>query len=511
MSDFFKQLIQQLNTLWGKLSVTQKVVLSSTIVISFVGIVGLVMWSSGAGSPSGYSTLYSNLELEESGSIIEALKEAKVDYKVESNGAVIMVPTERLYEMRMQLAKLGLPKSTSTGYEIFDKTNLGQTDFVQKLNYIRATEGELVRTVESLDEVQKARIHIVIPKPTLFTEKTKDPTASIVLKLKPGVTITPASVKGIALVVASAVEGLKSRNISIMDVSGRLLSNPYGENDIAERSSHQIEIQQSVEKRLENKVKSILDGVLGVGKSYVKANVVLDFEKVEKTVEQYNPESKVVRSQERNEEQTSNSPQGDNRRENSVTNYEIDKTVQHIINAVGTIKKLSVSVAVNGIYKASEDGNREYVARTKQELDKLEDLVKAASGYDVVRGDRVVVTNMRFDNEFLHDQIQEMKEEEKWARYQVFAKYGLILVAMLLFILFVKYLAGSIVEALNPPVPEYAHIVEEELPPEEIPVSVKRTNEIMQRLEMLAKQEPLSVAQLIKTWLKEVPTQAKKK
>lgn len=510
MSEFFKQFIQQLNTLWSKLSTIQKIVLSSTAGISLVGLIGLIIWTGGSGSHKGFVTLYSNMEAEGSASVIEALKEAKVDFKIEANGATILVPTQKLYEMRMQLAKLGLPKSNNVGYEIFDKSNFGQTDFVQKLNYMRALEGELARTIETLEGVVKSRIHIVIPKPTLFTEKQKETTASIILKLHPGRRLNAQQIRGIAHVVAASVEGLKTRNITIMDVSGRLLSNPYGEDELAERSSHQMEIKYSVEKRLENKIQSILDGVLGAGKSHARASVALDFDQIERTIETYDPESKVVRSQERNEEQLANSPQGDRRKENNITNYEIDKTVQHVMNASGTLKKLSVSVAVDGIYKTNKKGNKQYVPRTKEELDKLEDLVKTAAGYDVARGDQIVVANVRFDNEFLDKQIREMEKEEKWARYQMFVKYGFVLILILLFIFFVRYLAKSIVEALNPPVPEYANIIEEELPPEEIPEQVKRSNEIMQRVELLVKQEPTNVAQIIRTWLNDVSQKKEK-
>ena len=512
MAEFFKQLIQQLNTLWNKLSATQKVVLSSVAVLSVSGLIGLVFWASGPSPDRGFSTLYANLEMEESAGIADALKEAKVSYKVEGNGGTILVPTKDLYEMRMHLAKLGLPKSGKTGYEIFDKTSLGQTDFVQKLNYMRALEGELSRTVESLDEVVKARIHIVIPRPTLFTEKVREPTASVVIKMRPGSHLDEQQVRGITNVVAAAVEGLKPRYVTVMDVSGKLLSNPYGDNEMAERSSHQIEMEHSVEKYLEGKVQTILDGVLGPNKAHTKVAVTLDFEQVEKNVEQYNPESKVVRSEERNEEQTTNSPQGDKRKENNITNYEIDKTVQHIVNAVGAMKRLSVSVAVDGAYKMDKDGKKQYSDRPKDELDKLDNLVKSTVGYDAARGDQIVVTNVRFDNEYLEDQLIEMEKEEKRARYQMFAKYGLILIVFLLFIIFVRYLAKSIVEALNPPVPEYARLVEEEdQVPVVIPEHVQRTNEIMQRVEMLVKEEPINVAQLIRSWLNEGKTAKKEK
>ncbi len=510
MSEFFKQLIGQLNTIWGKLSSAQKVVISAVLALSLMGLVGLVVWSAGSSRPSGMVPLYTGLELEESGSIVDALREAKVEYQIENNGGTIMVPNERLYEMRMQLAKQGLPKSGGIGYEIFDKNSIGQTDFVQKLNYMRALEGELARTIQTLDGVLKARVHIVIPKPTLFTDKEKDPTASVVLKLRPGSQINVQAISGIAHVVASSVEGLQPRFITVMDVSGRLLSNPYGGDEVSERSSHQIELQNSVEHYIEAKVATILNGVLGVNKSHAKTTVVLDFDQIERNVEKYNPDGKVIRSEERNEEQTTNSPQGDSRKENSITNYEIDKTVEHIVTAVGTIKRLSVSVAVDGTHKTDAKGNRTYVNRTPEELGKIEDLVKASVGYDVTRGDQITVTNVEFDNEYLEQQLIEMQKEEQWSRYATFAKYALILTIVILFLVFVRYLARTIVEALNPPVPEYAQMIEEERPPQEIPENIQRTNEIMQRVEMLVQQEPVNVAALIRTWLGEAGGTGKK-
>ncbi len=505
MAEFFKQLISQISTIWGKLSGAQKVVIASVLVLCLAGLVGLIVWSSSSGRPTGMVPLYSSLELEESGSIVDALREAKIQYQVENNGATILVPTEHLYEMRMQLAKQGLPKSGGVGYEIFDKNAIGQTDFVQKLNYIRALEGELSRTIQTIEGVLKARVHIVVPKPTLFTEKTKEPTASVVLKLRPGTQINLPAIQGITHVVASSVEGLEPRFITVMDVSGRLLSNPYGEDQVSERSSHQIELQNSVEHYIEAKVQAILEGVLGSNKAHSKTTVVLDFDQIERSVEKYNPDGKVIRSEERNEEQTTNSPQGDNRKENSITNYEIDKTVEHIVTATGTIKRISVSVAVDGAYKSDDKGNRAYVARSPEELGKIEDLVKASVGYDVARGDQITVTNVQFDNDYLEQQLRDMEKEEQWARYAQFAKYGLILSIVILFLVFVRYLARTVVEALNPPLPEYAQMIEEEHLPEKIPENIQRTNEIMQRVEMLVKQEPINVAALIRTWLGEAP------
>ncbi|MFP4521800.1 MAG: flagellar basal-body MS-ring/collar protein FliF [Fibrobacterota bacterium] len=502
MGEFFKQLLAQLNDLWNRLTGPQKVITGAVLVLSFTGLVLLIVWSNYGGSDSGYSTLFTGLDLEESATIVEKLKEGQFDYQIENGGTSIMVPKKNLHELRLTFAKLGLPRSGSIGYEIFDKPNLGMTDFVQNLNYKRALEGELAKTMEELVEIRKARVHIVIPKPTIFTDKQKPATASVVLKLKLGSKLKKDQVFGIARLISSSVEGLEARNVSIVDSESNILSDTFGDNEVAEKSSNQLELRRNVERHLSNKLNHLLEGILGPGKARVSVSSELNFEQIEKTMEQFDPESRVLRSQERSEGLTSESPTGNERSENSISNYEINKTVTSVISEVGNIDRVSISVAVDGKYKYGEDGKREFVARTEEEMQKLDQIVKNAVGYDAARGDQVNVYGIQFDTEFLDRQMMEIEKEERWEFYREILKVVLIFMIIVVFILFLKYLAGNIIDAMNPPVPEMVAIGDED-EDVDMPETTKKSNELVEKVEYVVLQEPKGVAELIRSWLNE--------
>lgn len=505
MSDFFKQLLRQVNDIWNRFSTAQKIITASVILLTFIGLVLLIVWVGYAGKGSGYVTLFSNLELSESASIVDKLKESEQPYEIDNGGHTILVPKKGVYEARMTFAKLGLPKTGGIGYEIFDKTNLGMTDFVQNLNFKRALEGEIARTIESLEEVDRARVHVVIPRETIFIEKQKEATASVVLKLKAGVKLNEKQITGIANLVASSVEGLSRKNITILDTDGNLLSDAYGDSEMAERTSNQLQLQSKVELALTRKAQEMMESVLGPNKSQVKVSVDLNFEQLTKTQEIFDPASKVVRSEERNEESATGTVTGGNeRKENSITNYEINKTVQNIIGEIGTIKRLSVSAAIDGIYQADDKGGRSYKPRPAEEILKLEDLVKRAVGYDLARGDQIVVYNLQFDNEFVETERAAMEKDARMEMYMEILKGAVIVLIILIFILFLRSLAKSIVDALNPPVPDYVGIGEKE-EEEELPVEARRTNEIIEKVELLSRNDPDSVVNIIRGWLGQAP------
>ncbi|MFH1759834.1 MAG: flagellar basal-body MS-ring/collar protein FliF, partial [bacterium] len=465
MSDFFKQLISQINDLWSKLSLSQKVITGSIAGLTFTGLLLLIIWANmSGGSNKGFVMLYNSLELEESASIVEKLKEIGVKYKIMNNGHSIHVQKKDQYEMRMTFAKLGLPKSGHVGYEIFDQTNLGVTDYVQKLNFKRAVEGELMRTIESLEEVKRARVHVVIPKETIFLEKKREPTASVVLKLKPGYSLNDNQIYGIANLISSSVEGLKTRNISILDDRGNLLTNTFGDNEVAEKTSQQMKIQRDVETHLANKVTHILDGVLGPGKVRVICDVKLNFNQVSRRIEDYDPDQRVIVSQQREEGAASGKPAGNENNESSITNFEGDLTVENIVSEVGNISRISVSAAIDGKTIMKQDGTKEYVPRTDEELQNMEELVKRAVGFtfNENRQDQVVVSNLQFDKSFVEEQLKLMASEEKRESNEEKIKWGIIALVVLLFVVFLKIMAKHLIEAMNPPVPEFVGIGEEE-------------------------------------------------
>lgn len=512
MSEFFKQLISQLSAIWQKLSLQQKIVTTSLVAFTILGMIGLLMWSQGGEKKdAGFKVLYSDLELENAASVTDALQKGNYKYKLENNGRTVLVEAKQLYEVRMALAREGIPGKSGIGYELFDKTNFGMTDYVQKINARRALEGELQRTIEGLEEVKSARVHIVIPEPTIFLDAQKDAKASVVIKCNSGRELGKEQIRGITNLISSSVDGLKPQNISVVDYGGRLLSSPFGEDDLAIASSHNMELQQNVERYLENKSNQFLTSVLGPSKAYVKIACDLDFDKVERTMEKYDPESKVVRSEERIDETVKNAPDGDNQKERSLTNYEIDKTVQNIVQEIGNIKRITISVAVDGKYEIGKDGKSTFIARSAEEIQNIEDIVKNAVGYDLTRGDQITVSAIQFDNELLKQEQLEMRSSERWEKYMQIAKYILVFFIAAGFLLFLRYLARTVAEAMNPPVPVLDQFGIEDAVAENIPEELKKSSEILERVEMLTREEPVNIAAIIRQWLSEPATTGKKK
>ena len=515
MSEYLKQLIIQLRAIWDKLNATQKAILVATSAVVMAGMITVIAWSasggssSGSGSDSGYSTLFINLEPEDAAKVTDALKEMKVEYKLENSGHQVTVPKEQLYEARMQMARLGLPQTGGQGYEIFDKLNLGMTDFVQNLNYRRALEGELQRTIESLHEVDKARVHVTIPKPSLFTEKKEEATASVILKLRAGEEIDDRQVRGITHLVASSVEGLRARQVTVLDIHGVMLTKGFADNSLAEQTDHNQSLQNSVERDLERKIEDIFQGLLGPNKARVKVAAELDFDQVNKTVESYDPNTKVIRSQQRDENSLKGTPQAGSseQKEGSITNYEFDKTMAQIISTPGTRKRITVSVAVDGTYKLpvagkDKEGQREYVPRSQEDLDKFTALVKNAVGFLPGSKDEVFVTNVQFDNQFMVEEQMEMQKLEKLERWSWLKKYGVVILIALFGLWFFRGLVQNLASAMNPPMPKYAGL---NLEPEDerVPKNVQKQKDIQERVEFMTRTEPINIANLIKTWLHE--------
>jgi len=382
---------------WKRLTLGQKAGLIATaaIVVSLLAL--LVTWTSKAP----YATLYSDLSGKEASRIADDLRESKVPYRLADGGGRIMVPQKQVYDLRLHFASLGLPSSGSLGYELFDKPMLGMTEFMQKMNYHRALEGELSRTIGELEEVESARVHLVLPAPSLFTEDKKDPTASVVLRLKPNTQLLPRQIQGIRYLMAYAVEGLSVGNITIVDASGNPLSGAMHHDTVAGLTATQLEVQFAVEDALARKASALLDGVLGPGKSQVKVAAKLNWDRVERTVERFDVDQIAVRSEERRESSGDGGTEdGSKNEESQVTNYEVPRTVEKMTPEVGGIKRLSVSVLVDGTYRTKKEADgkevREFVDRTPAELKKFTELVKTAVGFDPTRQDQISVVSFPF-------------------------------------------------------------------------------------------------------------------
>ncbi|WP_374653598.1 flagellar basal-body MS-ring/collar protein FliF [Phenylobacterium sp.] len=363
--------------------------------------------------------LYSNLDLKEAGSITTALDQAGVKYEVKGDGSTIMVPRDKVASTRLMLSSKGLPTSGSVGYEIFDEANaLGQTDFVQQLNRQRALEGELARTIQSLDGVTSARVHLVLPKRQLFEEEGEQPSAAVTIHVG-GRNPSSDQVQAIQNLVSGAVPNLKPGRVTVVDQHAKTLSS--GEDGFGGQAADGR--RNEVEQRIAKTVTKLVEGVVGPGKARVNVTADLNLARVTVQQETFDPDGQVVRSETTNEENSrENQPdangavsasanipggagangettnQSASGRTESTTNYEISKTVRTEVQEPGDMKRLSVAVAVDGVTAAAgKDGKPgAYTPRTAEEMQRIEQLVRTAVGFNADRGDQVTVVNVRF-------------------------------------------------------------------------------------------------------------------
>ena len=365
-----------------------------------------------------YQLLYGNLAESDASSVVNWLKAQNISYQLNNNGHNILIPAKDVHETRLSLASLGLPQGGGVGFEIFDKQSFALTDFVQKVNYSRALQGELSRTIASLGPVETARVHLALPEKRLFKDQQQPATASVIIKLAPGKRLNETQTVGIVHLVSSSIEGLEPHRVTIIDQNGNVLSRLGEKGLVGGISPDMLEFQMQVEQRLEDRVQTLLDKSLGARNSMVRISATLDFSKTEKTEETFDPEEPVIRSEQINEEKSGSEIVGGvpgvqsnlegninqiagasapTSRSQRTTNYEISKVVSKTINPVGTISKLSVSVLVADKTVPAKDGEPARTeARPSAELKALETMVASALGLDKVRGDKIEVTSMPF-------------------------------------------------------------------------------------------------------------------
>lgn len=381
--------------------------------ISFFVYIGVRMNS------SEYGVLYTDLELEDAKQIVARLETANVKYHITKNGTEIQVPVNDVNRMRVDTAELALAsKGSNVGYEVFDNTDaLGSTNFVQNVNLIRALEGELSRTIRSVDNIRSARVHLVLPKREMFSREEQMPTASVVIKTGHG-KLSLENIHSIQKLVAAAVPKLDVKNVAIVDSAGNLLTNNFEDEDNLNSANNEM-LRLETEHKMAIRVQNLLEKSVGAGKAQAQVNIEMDFDQVVTNEEIYDPDSQVVRSQATvTEEGTSgqnavpvtvaqNIPNGDmvsntsgNYNQNSKTeetiNYEISKVVRNKVKNAGTIKRLTVAVMVDGVYEKDAEGQEVYRPRNAEEMEQITALVKSAVGYDANRGDVVEVENMKF-------------------------------------------------------------------------------------------------------------------
>lgn len=366
--------------------------------------------------------LYADLSSADSGAIAAKLEENQIPYEASVDGSRIMVPETEVGRARLLLAEAGLPNGGSLGYEIFDKqSGFGTTNFVQNINQVRALEGELARTISSLDTIRSARVHLVLPQRELFSRDTRPSSASVYIGLRPGGKVEREQIAAIQSMVASAVPDLKAANVTLIDSNGNLLARGGGEEETNGLGAKAEELRRSFESRMTSKIEDQVSRIVGYGNVRAIVTAEMNFDRISTNEELFDPESQVVRSSQLTEESSTereplseevsvgnnlpgvggdlladNQPSAENSRLEEVTNFEISRTTRSTVREVGELNKISVAVLVDGRYSRDEEGNKVYEERPQEELDQIEELVRSAVGYDSDRGDIITIKNLQF-------------------------------------------------------------------------------------------------------------------
>ncbi|MBD9428579.1 flagellar M-ring protein FliF [Achromobacter sp. ACM03] len=509
-------------------------------------IVAVAMWSS---EPK-YKVLFSNLDDRDGGAIVAALGTMNVPYRYNETGTAVLVPADRVYDARLQLASQGLPRGGSVGFELMDNARFGASQFTEQINYQRGLEGELARSIEAMHTVQHARVHLAMPRQSLFVRERQAPTASVLLNMHPGRSLSDAQVSAISWLVASSVPELTAENVSIVDQNGRLLSAPMGEG--RGMDADQMRFVREMEQRTVERILTILNPLVGPGNVHAQASADVDFARREETSEVYRPNQEpgqaAVRSQQTSDstqrginpaqgvpgalsnqapanpqapianppqpqpprpgqpQQPANAQQQTstqavtgnlNERRDATTNYEVDRTISHIKQPVGNLKRLSVAVVVN--YMRDKDG--ELQPLPPEELNKLTNLVREAMGYSETRGDSLNLVNSQFNDG--PPPVPMWRDPEMISLFKTILAW---LVGGVLALWLYRVLRRTVGDYLYPPVdPEQAEAERIEAAREAQDAArakeVDRYQDNLERARTMANKDPRAVAMVLRTWM----------
>ncbi len=554
MNENLQKTLGQMKGFFNSLSMTRRISLVVIMVLTIGALVAIIV----SVSSDTYKSLASGLSEEDTQAIAKILREKNIPTKISTSGNKILVPSNRIDEARLELASAGLPQGGGAGFELFDKNELGMTSFRERINFRRALEGELSRSIRSLSEVRSVRVHIVLPKDSVFKDQQRPASASLVLALKPGRKLNKKQIKGIRQLVSAAVEGMKPENVTVMDGNGTVLAR-LGDSEDDSSTSERAEYQRMVEMRMENRILELMEPLVGSGHVVAQVTADVDFSKVRETSELYNPEKTVVRSEQRSMEKQqgagqvasgvagarSNTPGGPGantnavgssmERSNETINYEVDKKILRAERPQGEIKRLSVAVVVDGTYMeiqdetASDDqGGKKtaktdakknssgeetkpvYQPRSQEEMARFTNLVKKAVGFNPERGDQVEVSNVPF-----HKTQEPDESIVAWLLEQgggIFKKLGLVLLAVVLFLFVLRPIVRFVTPAKTQEVmlssarPTTVAELEKQLSspgtaPEALPGSTQQNSDPLVAVRQLAGQNPERVVKVVRGWL----------
>jgi flagellar M-ring protein FliF len=457
------QVTKQLQAIWKQLGLNQRVsiVLATLAVFAALGLV--VFWT----SRPDYSLLYGRLDEAEAAKVIAALDESKTPYRINRMGGSILVPSEKVHLVRMQLAAKGIPRGEGVGFEIFDKANFGLSDFVQRANYVRALQGELGRTISQVEGIDGARVMIVVPENRLLLDNQKKPTASVFVRLRGSGALPAQTVEAIRFLVANSVEGLAAANVSVVDNLGNVLSENAQSDSIAGLSGTQLSARKNVEQYLARKTEGMLEKVLGPGQSVVRVAAEINFDSLTRTEEKFDPDGQVVRTATINDENVDSTAAGNGggvpgvsvdangetnspstglnspvstRTRKKVTNnqYELNRIVSNMMQNAGGLKRLSAAVFIAARMSGSGT-NRVATPRPAEEMTKIKRVVQSALGIqenDPTRRDEITVEEMPFNEQTTNDWIeQSMRDQHRQFWWDLASRsiYPALAIGMLFF------------------------------------------------------------------------------
>ncbi|TXI23227.1 MAG: flagellar basal body M-ring protein FliF [Nitrosomonas sp.] len=524
----------------AQLSGQKKLGLMLAAAASIALLVGIVIWSQ---SPD-YRVLYTNITEQDGGAIINALQQMNIPYQFSEGNGTILIPGTQVHEVRLRLASQGLPKGGISGFEILENQKFGSSQFLEQVNYQRALEGELARSIQSLSAVQSARVHLAIAKPTVFVRERQQPSVSVLLNLYPGRVLTTEQVSAIIHLVSSSIPSLPVKNVTVVDQNGNLLSTPKKEGNETGLDDSQLKYIHELEQNINKRIETILLPITGPNNVRAQVTADVDFSRTERAEEIYEPnniatEAASIRSQQKSDSMSANRPEsgvpgalsnrppaaaeapvdvaageGDTKnqvpvdtRSESTTNYELDKTIQHTRQSVGRINRLSAAVVINYRGKMDEAGNLIHEPLAAEEIEKINSLVKQAMGFDENRGDTLTVTNSQFN--ILEEEIAEIPFWKQPDMILLAKEIGkqLIIAALVLFFL-LKILKPFLKTLLPPPPPPPPA-------PPQATVALEDSNNLalshqqevvsheqnITRAKQLALNEPIIVANVIKEWV----------
>lgn len=397
-------------------------------------MIAILFWA----NSTEYVSLYSDLSPTEANRIVEELKTDGIDYEISSTGTSISVPDDQVNLLRLRFNRVEYGDQID-GFNVFDKSNIGMTTFMQKVNLQRALEGELTKTINQMQEVKQSRVHLVIPEKRLF-EDDESGSASVVLYMESNTYLSKKQTRGIAILIANSVDGIEMESVSIIDAEGNVLFEEKVEEQDQIAGSNEWEVKENVESKMKEKVQVMLDQLLGEGNSSVQVAVEINFDQTERTSEIYDSENPSILSEERNFESGMRVDSTSYNNENSITNYELNKTIEHFVSGSAKIERITVAALVNGKYEnVDNEGEiiKKYLPRNNEEKDEIAGLIKQTIGFDNGRGDEVKVANLEFDRSEVEKAqmfFNEMERKESMSKWISRILMILALAAMMFFV-----------------------------------------------------------------------------